>query len=271
VTFVVRTLLAILLWALAANGQQIRFTLLQREVVEERLKTGPGKNDERHDRLEQMFREAQCGMNLTNQPVRGSKIPNVVCQLPGQTCSIIVVGAHFDNQGAGSGLVDNWSGASLLPSVFQSLRDVPRTHTFVFVGFTDEEKGLVGSKFYVKQLGGDELKAVNAMVNVDTVGLSSAKLWLSRADKELANAFYAVANSLDLPREAVNVEQVGSTDSESFRLKKIRSVTIHSLTQETLPILHTAQDQLSQIDLNHYYDTYRLLVAYLAFLDGKLN
>ena len=34
-------------------------------------------------------------------------------------------------------------GASLLPSLFQALKDAPRKHTFTFVGFTNEEKGLL--------------------------------------------------------------------------------------------------------------------------------
>jgi len=54
---------------------------------------------------------------------------------------------------------------------------------------------------------------------------------------------------MNLPVTGVNVEQVGSTDSEQFAARKIPSITIHSLTQETwnARILHTSKDRLSAI------------------------
>jgi len=82
---------------------------------------------------------------------------------------------------------------------------------------------------------------------------------------------FAMGNTLKLPIEGVNVEQVGSTDSTPFRDRKIPTITLHSITQETLGILHTAKDTFEALDLNVHYDTYRLLTAYLIFLDMKLG
>ena len=67
------------------------------------------------------------------------------------------------------------------------------------------------------------------------------------------------------------MEQIGSTDSEQFAARKIPSITIHSLTQETwnARILHTSKDRISAVRLDDYYQTYDLLAAYLAFLDGS--
>jgi len=72
-----------------------------------------------------------------------------------------------------------------------------------------------------------------------------------------------------LPVTAMNVEQVGSTDSEQFAARKIPSITIHSLTQQTWDahILHTSKDKLSAMNLDNYYETYRLVAAYIAYLD----
>jgi hypothetical protein len=80
-----------------------------------------------------------------------------------------------------------------------------------------------------------------------------------------------VAHAMKLPLTAVNVERVGSTDSESFRDKKVPSITFHSLTQSTLHILHSRQDQLSEIKQDDYFDTYRLLAAYLSYLDESVR
>lgn len=98
--------------------------------------------------LKQIFTEAGCDeSHLSEQPVKGSKLPNVICVLPGSSDRVIIVGAHFDRVPDGDGVVDNWSGASLLPSLYEAVKLEPRKHTYIFVGFTDEEKGEVGSHF----------------------------------------------------------------------------------------------------------------------------
>jgi hypothetical protein len=51
----------------------------------------------------------------------------------------------------------------------------------------------------------------------------------------------------------------------------VPALAIHSLTQETFPILHTRRDQINAIHLDDYYDTYLLLRAYLAYLDQALD
>src|SRR5207244_9614657 len=102
-----------------------------------------------------------------------------------------------------------------------------------------------------------------------TLGLAPAKIWSSRADKHLAGVFAAIAKQLNVKVTGVSVDQIGSSDSEQFRERKIASITIHSLTQETwnARILHTTKDRLSAMRLDDYYQTYRLLAAYVAYLD----
>ena len=48
-------------------------------------------------------------------------------------------------------------------------------------------------------------------------------------------------------------------------------VIIHSLTQATIPILHSPKDNYEAIHPQDYYDSYRLLSAFLALLDEKLG
>lgn len=188
--------------------------------------------------------------------------------LEGKGSETIVVGAHFDKVPLGEGIVDNWTGAALLPSLMESLRKSARQHTFVFVSFADEEIGLRGSKAYVKESLGEKPLA---MVNIDSLGLSSTKLWLSRADKNLAKYAFALADGMHLPLDAVNVDEVGNSDSEAFQKRKVPVVDFHSLTQETLQILHSAKDQMSAVNRQHYYESYKLLSAYLALLDQELK
>jgi putative aminopeptidase FrvX len=252
-----------------AAADTFRFGLVAREVVEARLAEYQGTDSEREATLKRLFVEAGCGEHLSEQQVRGSKVPNLSCTLPGNSGRTLIVGAHFDKVSAGDGVADNWSGASLLPSLYQALRTEPRKHTYIFVGFTDEEAGRIGSRFYARQMTPEQIAAADAMVNMDVLGLAPPNVWASRSDTRLTLALHYVGSLLDVPVSRVNFERVGTTDSESFARQKIPRITVHSITQENhdAGILHSRKDNLSAIRLDDYYTTYRLLAAYLVFLD----
>jgi putative aminopeptidase FrvX len=258
----------VLLILCAAASAQVRFDQVKEELIEARLAKASTKNHERMLAIAEMFKEAGC--EATQQQVKGSKEPNVVCVLPGKSEKQIIVGAHFDQVEEGKGIIDNWSGASLLPSFYQSVKSQPREHTFVFVAFTDEEVDLIGSKFYVKQLTKDQLKNVVAMVNMDTLGLAPTEIWVSHADKKLVQLAATIAQAMKLPVTGVDVDAVGTTDSEPFREKKIPAITFHSLTQDTLKVLHSKADNRDALKFQDYYSSYRLIAGYLAFIDGYL-
>ena len=254
-------------FAVAAAAQDFHPNPVPQTLVEERLRSFTGDNIKREETLKKLFEDAGCtGDALSEHPVKQVRAPNLVCNHPGSSSSTIVVGAHFDMVDVGFGVVDNWSGASLLPSLFQALG--ASKHTFLFVGFTGEEKGLLGSKALIKEI---ELANIRAMVNMDTLGLGDTKVWTSRADAALVKWLGATADGMKLPVATVNVDKVGSSDSETFRERKIPAITIHSLTQATLRILHSPQDTVKQIDFDAYYRTYRLMVGYLLVLDQNLQ
>lgn len=250
----------------------LRVTPVSRVVIEARLGKYRGSDRERAATLKRMFVEAGCGEHLSEQPVRGSKLPNIICVQPGSSDKVIIVGAHFDHVSAGDGVVDNWSGASLLPSLYEAIKNESRKHTYLFIGFTDEESGLYGSRFYARQMTKEQVAATDAMVNMDTLGLAPTEVWVSHSDKRLTIALAYIGKLINSPVRGENFEEVGSTDSEPFAERKIRSITVHSLTQETYDarILHTSKDKLSAIRLDDYYQTYHLLAVYLVFLDQYL-
>lgn len=269
-----RWLRIVLLLALltASAAAQVQFQVLDREVIAARLEGFSRTNDQREAILKQMFMQSGCKDDkLSEQSVNSKLPPNLICVLPGETNAVILVGAHSDHVSAGDGVVDNWSGASLLPSLYYSLSNIPRKHTFVFVNFTAEEKGLVGSEFYAGKLSPEQRSKIEAMVNLDTLGLAPTEVWATHADTILLNALAGIANAMKLPVSVMNVDQVGTSDSESFAKYKIPRITIHSVTQQTLPILHSSKDKLNEIKMDDYYASYRLMVGYLAFLDTDLG
>jgi len=255
-----------------AQETSVQFNLLQPELIEERLRRSSPENASRESNLEALFLEAGCtGEHLMEQEIKRGKVPNVICTLPGNSESVILVGAHFDHVPRGEGVVDNWSGAGLLPSLFESLNGIPRKHTIVFVGFAAEEEGLVGSTFYTNQLSPQQIANIRVMVNMDSLGLGPTRLWLSHSDKEFANKLNAVANAMKLPFGVVDADKVGDDDSTPFRKRHIPTVMLHSITQETLSVIHTEKDSLAAIRADDYYDSYHLIAEYLAYLDTRLD
>jgi peptidase M28-like protein len=265
--------IAIFLGAVSdAQTIRLHYHPVSPEVIDQRLRLVKSKDPEREQTLMEMFQEAGCrGERLTELPVKHERVPNLVCTEAGTSDAVIVVGGHMDYVSAGRGVVDDWSGASLLPSLFESLNKAPRKHTFVYIGFTNEEEGLIGSKFYVKQLTPEEAGKIRAMVNLECLGLTPTKVWAHHADPKLLQGLANVAAAIHSPIQSVNVENVGDDDADSFRARKFPTITIHSVTQETLSVLHSPRDNFSAMNADYYYESYRLIAAYLAYLDETLD
>ncbi len=260
----------------ATFGQSIKpndlnFQEIAPRILEQRLKSAPRNNEERAKTLRAMFRAAGCGStDLAEQLVHKGKPPNIICKLPGETSGLIIVGAHLDHVRRGDGIVDDWSGASLLPSLYQSLRPQSRRHTFLFIGFTEEEKGRRGSKFYVKTLASGFVRRIRAMVNLECLGMNPPEVWADHAAPALLAALDRVAQAMGTYFPRVDLERVGYDDAVSFRHRNVPTITIHSLSQDKLRVLHSPQDNLSAEHLNDYDDSFRLIAAYLAYLDRVL-
>jgi hypothetical protein len=270
---VVIAYVACALWCSAQTSTRIRARLQTRATLEHHLKSFSKHNDEREKLIRKWLADAGCAEpNLYEQAIGSPLPPNVICLLPGETQETIVVGAHTDKVNLGDGVVDNWTGAALLPGLLYSLSARPRHHTLIFIGFSAEEQGLLGSKYYVNHLTHDERARIDGMVNFDSLGLGPTKVWASHADKALLDDLRATARSTHLPLATENVDSIGaSADSESFAGRHIPRITLHSVTDETWPMLHSPSDKLAAIRMSDYYDSYKLIAQYLSYLDDALK
>jgi Peptidase family M28 len=256
----------------AQGSAHVHFRLQPRGTLESHLKSFSTRNGEREALIRKWFAEAGCmDANLSEQALRILP-PNVICVLPGETQEVIVVGAHTDKvERAGDGVVDNWTGATLLPSLLYSLSGQPRHHTLIFIGFSGEEKGLVGSRYYVDHLTKEQRARIGAMVNFDSLGMGPTEVWASHADRILLNGLELVAAASKLPMTIMNVPNGASADSESFAPYHIPRITLHSVTTDTWSVLHSRFDNMAAIKMNDYYDSYKLIAEYLAYLDELLK
>jgi hypothetical protein len=155
-------------------------------------------------------REAPAASKAQTGPLVGK---NVIGILPGRDPVLrnqtIILGAHYDHLGLGgfgsldpdsTGLVhngadDNASGTAALIQVAARLAASPPARTVVFIAFSGEELGLLGSAYYVKQPI-YPLASTLAMVNLDMVGrLRNGRLIVYGARS--AKEFPALLDSLN--------------------------------------------------------------------------
>lgn len=119
----------------------------------------------------------------TEANVRNSK--NVVGYINNNAATTVVIGAHFDHLGFGedgnsmlrtgekfihNGADDNASGTAgllLLAEVIK--KEKIKNHNFLFIAFSAEELGLMGSKYFVEHPTID-LSTISYMINMDMIG-----------------------------------------------------------------------------------------------------
>ncbi|MBL8210293.1 MAG: M28 family peptidase [Bryobacterales bacterium] len=255
---------------LPAQGVRVELKTLTPGLLEERLELAHPKSSERYKRLKALFQESGCG-DLREQPVKGSKEPNLICAAGNgdEKARRIVVGAHFDCAG-GRGIIDNWTGAILLTALASWMRQKLRKHSFHFVGFAAEEKGLLGSQAYLKAIPEDERKQIAAVLTMDSLGLTPTKYWPNSSNAALAQAAWELAKAMQLSFQGVNVDNVGSTDSMTFHKAGIPVLSLHSVTKETWGLINSPKDVRESLSWNDYYDTHRLISAILVRLDEGL-
>lgn len=249
------------------TAQKVKFAAAEKADVVQRAKDMPASDQERAARIKELFTEVGCsGSHLYEQAVEGGSAPNIVCELRGDGSESVIVGAHYDRASSAGRPLDNWSGASLLPGLYECLRGQKRHHNFIFVAFADRGDELAGSRFFAGHMTPPALRRTEAMINLDVLGLSPTKVWTSHSDKELIHALVVMVYALKLPASQIEMESSGITDSDPFALRQIPQITIHSLTQQDL-----SGDTSTAFRPNNYYDTYRLLCGYLAYLDVTLK
>lgn len=254
------------------QSASIKFNELPRDVIRKGLNSFAYSNIAREVQLKEMLRQAGCtDAELTEQRVGRGKPPNIICTLPGSSDSTIVIGAHTDHRYQGIGVVDDWSGDALLPALFESLRSVPRRHTIVFIGFTDQQEMMLGSRYYLNHLSHAQVSHIRAMIDLECLGMTPTKVWARQANRRLLASLVIVAKHFNIGLQGVDMSRVAEDDAAVFLLRHVPAITIHSVTQRTWSFLLREQDGPSLINFNDYYNSYRLIAAYLAYLDIALK
>lgn len=113
---------------------------------------------------------------------------NIIGVLPGETDHTIYICSHIDHVGWGPSMTldnqvgihpgadDNASGCAGVISCAESFAKMKKLrHTLVFITFSGEEMGLLGSRHYVQQLKKEDTSKIDLMVNFDMIGRLAPK------------------------------------------------------------------------------------------------
>lgn len=240
-----------------------------------RVETVPVQRDDRVDRLVEMFEEVGCtGRNLQLEKVDGSPTPNVICTLRGRSARTIIVSTHHVLARGGKGIFDAWTSAALLPTLYASLASSPHNHTYEFIGFASTPFKGDASYAYLRS-DSERQKRTSAMIWLDYLGLGPLSVWGGRSDPNLFVDLVSAAKALDFDLGSMNLDGAASIhdDSRAFRWFGIPTVYVHSLTLRTERLVgdHQRFDvNQDAIDVVAYFDSYRVLAVYLAYLDKSL-
>lgn len=250
---------------IALSGQ---IAISPKEEVEASVKSVPCPQNERLDGVRRLFKEA----GATDDEVQienfdKDKISNVVVRKKGTTDETIVIGAHYDRTNLGCGVVDNWTGVAIVSHIYKTLRPLVTRKSYVFVAFDREEDGLQGSRQMAKAMEKPAIEQTCAMVNFDSFGMAAPMALKNASSPKLLKLAGDLATESKFRFLAVDIEGA-SSDSASFRDRKIPAITLSGLAGNWQQVLHTSDDKLSKVNMDSVYMGYRFGLAYLAELDS---
>jgi Tol biopolymer transport system component len=215
--------------------------------------------------------------SVVNPHAPGGTGRNVLALLPGTDRSMadeyMVIGAHFDHLGMGgmnslaqdpgvhNGADDNASGVAALLAVAEELAVGPRPRRpVVFMAFTGEESGLLGSAHWMKNptVPADDIVA---MINMDMVGrleenglvvygTGTAEEWEGMIGPELER--------LGIEKSSFVPDGYGASDQTSFYT---RDIPVLHLFTNTHSDYHKPSDDWHKVDVQGIHTVAHLVTS----------
>lgn len=186
---------------------------------------------------------------------------NVIGYKDNKAAHTVVIGAHYDHLGFGeegslyrgprdihNGADDNASGIAALIELARYVNaHALRQHNYLFIAFSGEEKGLLGSNYFVKNPTID-LKSVNYMLNMDMVGrLKAEEKTLIINGTGTSPRWKTLMDSIAV--DGIKIRQtesgIGPSDHTSFYLHEIPAIHFFSGTH---PDYHKPSDDEDKIN-----------------------
>ena len=160
---------------------------------------------------------------------------NIIGFIDNNAKETIVVGAHYDHLGYGSegslyrgedkaihnGADDNASGVAVMLNLASKLKNSDKGNNYLFMAFSGEEMGLLGSNYFVKNAT-INTDSINYMINMDMVGRLKQDSTLAVYGVGTSPIFKQVISASNKNFKIIENESgVGPSDHTSFYLNDI--------------------------------------------------
>jgi Zn-dependent M28 family amino/carboxypeptidase len=212
---------------------------------------------------------------------------NVIGYLNNNKENTIIIGAHYDHIGYGgiysldskgmdkntihNGADDNASGVALLLNLAEQLiKENNSNNNYLFIAFSAEELGLLGSKYFVENPLID-LKNANYMINLDMVGRLNKEKELSIFGAGTSPILKQVINSTNNNFSLKIIDDgTGPSDHTSFYNKGIPVLFFNSGSHQDY---HKSSDDLELINFSGIREISEYVINIIHELNnfGKLN
>lgn len=207
---------------------------------------------------------------------------NVIGFLDNGAANTIVIGGHFDHLGTGkhgsaldtgngihNGADDNASGTAGVIELARFFSDngITEQNNFLFICFSAEEDGLVGSKHFTSTPTVD-IGKINFMVNMDMIGrLNPDTRKLLVYGVGTSPQFAGLIDTNDTRfKFVVDSSGVGPTDHTSFYLKDIPVLSFFTGQHSDY---HKETDDVEKINLDGEVDVLKFIASTVLKLDSK--
>ena len=182
---------------------------------------------------------------------------NVVAEIPGKRDEWITLSAHYDSTALSHGSYDNMTGCVGLLGVMDALKNKPLNYGLRFVFCGSEERGLLGSKAYVRDHE-DALSKTALNINLDMIGTYMGKfLACVSAEEKLANYLEYMGAELGFPVAAKT--GVYSSDSTPFADHGVPALSFARIAGGNVAPIHCRFDRPDVLSMDQ-------LAADIAFI-----
>jgi hypothetical protein len=253
------------------------------------LEHSPHGDAARYDALRKTFVEFHCtDERMQERPANTRGDKNLVCTLPGQTPTPILIVARYDGK-ADVGWDSSWVDGFLLPVLYHALEAQPRRHTFVFAALHGED----GEASFFAHLHSAGMVQPSAMVILDGMGMG-APVWYTVAPPKpsgdaqnpwgvnglLGGVASAICRVLKVPdRPPLNQENYTTNgaffDAQNWRGKRYASTLFKSAGEIPELLIYTDKPDdsngnrdLATADIHKDVD---FAAWFLCFADVKLD
>lgn len=216
-----------------------------------------------------------------NQSVAGKgsvRMKNIVGVIPGVNRSLsgepVIIGAHYDHLGIDAlsgrhypGADDNAAGiAAMIEVASQLVRGFTPQRSIIFVAFSGEESGLLGSKYFVDNPPtGLESQDFYAMINLDAVGrLDGRDLQIFATDSAYEWPFMAQGIGFTIGvNSTFPTNTIASSDHVSFLNVGVPAIHLFSGVHQDY---HQLSDSADRLDLGGMVDVALWLEEAIVYL-----